>query len=261
MDARLLKDIFLADSLDQLWKSVETNVSQLGFRYFIYRGRFPHTHAGCKTLYFDNCPQGWGARYQEHNAEGGDHFLKARGTREVTPALWREMVPRAPALFAEARKFGLVTGCTHPVHGPDGQWSSMSFIKDQGGIDAEMEIRAELADCQLLAVYVHEAAAQIVMRQVNVAGRHFRRQQHTNGLNERERQVLQWAAAGKTMAGIADLLSISQRTVFFHMSNARRKLGAANTRHAIGKALSLGLIDVSGDPDAKGADRKSPFAG
>lgn len=260
MDARLLKDVFLADSLDQLWKSVETNVSRLGFRYFIYRGRFPRTHAACHNIYFDNCPDGWGARYQ-HNADGGDSFLNVRGTCDVTPALWREMVSRAPALFAEARKFGLVTGCTHPVHGPNGQWSSLSFIKDQGGVDAEMEIRAELADCQLLAVYVHEAAAQIVMRGVNAATSHVRRTQQTSSLNERERQVLHWAAAGKTMAGIADRLSISQRTVFFHMSNARRKLGAANTRHAISKALSLGLIDMSGDPDASDVDRESPFAG
>jgi DNA-binding CsgD family transcriptional regulator len=56
--------------------------------------------------------------------------------------------------------------------------------------------------------------------------------------------VLTWAAAGKTMVGIADILSISQRTVFFHLSNARRKLGAANSRHAICKALALGLIEV-----------------
>jgi DNA-binding NarL/FixJ family response regulator len=39
-------------------------------------------------------------------------------------------------------------------------------------------------------------------------------------------------------------MPISRRTVIFHLSNARRKLGAANSRHAITRAISLGLIDA-----------------
>ena len=34
-------------------------------------------------------------------------------------------------------------------------------------------------------------------------------------------------------------LQISDRTVVFHLSNLRRKLGAANSRHAVSKAYSL----------------------
>jgi len=61
--------------------------------------------------------------------------------------------------------------------------------------------------------------------------------------------VLTWAAAGKTTSEIAAIMPISERTVVFHLSNARRKLGATNSRHAISKALSLGLIDPA-DPAA-----------
>lgn len=261
MEARRFKDVFLADSLDQLRDSVEVTIRQLGFRYFIYRGHFPHAPAGHNDIYFDNCPNGWGSCYREHAAEGGDGFLNLRDAHDVTPALWRELVSHAPALFADARKFGLVTGCTHPVHGPGGQWSSLSFAKDEDGADAEMAIRAELADCQLLAVYVHEAAAHIVVRKIDAAAPDCRPCPQVERLNPREREVLRWAAAGKTMTGIAELLSISQRTVFFHMSNARRKLGAANSRHAISKALSLGLIEVGEDADAsERTNRKPPFA-
>ncbi len=56
--------------------------------------------------------------------------------------------------------------------------------------------------------------------------------------------MLTWVAAGKTTSEIAAIMPICERTVIFHLSNARRKLGATNSRHAISKALSLGLIDA-----------------
>lgn len=239
MDPRLLNEIYGASSLSELQKSVEANVRQLGFRYFIYHGRFPRADIGAGDVYFDNCPDGWGARYGER----GGGFLGLRGPHDVTPALWQELALQEPTLFADARRFGLVTGSIHPVHGPDGQKSSLSFIKDKGGVQAEQEVEAALAYCHLIASYVHEAAARIVgcPRGDAISPSAHRR---SGGLNERECQVLAWAADGKTMVGIADILSISQRTVLFHLANARRKLGAANSRHAISKALALGLIEV-----------------
>lgn len=244
MEPRRLKGIFLAHSFQDLRKAVEANLRQMGFRYFMYHGRFPHTRAGDNDIYFDNCPESWGAYYRARNADGNGALLDLLGAQEVSPLMWRQLALRVPALFAEARKFGLVTGSTHPVHGPGGQWSSMSFITDRGGTHAEMKIRAELAHCQLIAGYVHDAVVRIVTQRLDttiplLAPRPARRR-----LNERECQVLMWAAAGKTTAGIADMLSISERTVVFHLSNARRKLGAANSRHAISKAIALGLIQV-----------------
>ena len=61
-------------------------------------------------------------------------------------------------------------------------------------------------------------------------------------LNSREREILGLAAAGHTNSGIAGMLAISDRTVVFHLRNAREKLGAANCVHAVSKALALGLI-------------------
>jgi DNA-binding CsgD family transcriptional regulator len=51
-----------------------------------------------------------------------------------------------------------------------------------------------------------------------------------------------WAAVGRTTSEIAEILPISERTVIFHLANARQKLGAANSRQAISKAVSLGII-------------------
>jgi LuxR family transcriptional activator of bioluminescence operon len=243
MGARWLKGILISNSFAHLRQAVEANVARFGFRYFMYHGCFPHTRAGSNDIYFDNCPEGWSAFYRERCAGVADPILHLRGARQVTPALWWQIAPKAPDFFVKAREFGLVTGSTHPVHGPGGQWSSMSFIKDRGGIRAETEVQAALARCQLLAGYVHDSAARIIEQRLNVAIPLSQPRPETGGeLNERECQVLTWAAAGKTTSEIAAILPISERTVIFHLSNARRKLGASNSRHAISKALSLGLI-------------------
>jgi DNA-binding CsgD family transcriptional regulator len=62
-------------------------------------------------------------------------------------------------------------------------------------------------------------------------------------LTEREKECLLWAAEGKTGWEIANIVSISERTVTFHLQNASQKLGVVNRRQAISRALSMGLIE------------------
>jgi LuxR family transcriptional activator of bioluminescence operon len=243
MGARSLKGILMSNSFAHLRNAVEANVARSGFRYFMYHGCFPHTRAGNNDIHFDNCPEGWSAFCRERSASVADPLLHLRGARQVTPTLWRQVASQAPEFFGKAREFGLVTGSIHSVHGPGGQWSSMNFIKDRGGIRAETEIHAALARCQLLTGYVHDSAARIIEQRLHAIPLSQPHPETGADLNERECQVLTWAAAGKTTSEIAAILQISERTVIFHLSNARRKLGASNSRHAISKALSLGLID------------------
>jgi DNA-binding CsgD family transcriptional regulator len=245
MGARWLRSILVSTSFAQLRAAVEANVARFGFRYFIYHGCFPHTRAGNNDIYFDNCPEGWNAFYRDRGFHAADQLLQLRGPRHVTPTLWCQIAPRAPTFFDKAREFGLVTGSTHPVHGPGGEWSSISFVKDRGGVRAESEIQASLARCQLLAGYVHDCVARIVDQRLGAVIPHDQPRPEKSDLNERECQVLTWVAAGKTTSEIAAIMPISERTVIFHLSNARRKLGATNSRHAISKALSLGLIDAA----------------
>ncbi len=65
----------------------------------------------------------------------------------------------------------------------------------------------------------------------------------TIGLNEREVEVLTWAARGKTSAEIAKILDLTKRTVDFHIDNARTKLGAATRTEAVLKAATGRLIE------------------
>ncbi len=62
-------------------------------------------------------------------------------------------------------------------------------------------------------------------------------------LTPRELEVLAWVAQGHPNKEIAERLSISQRTVKFHVSSIMGKLGAANRTEAVALAVQHGLIE------------------
>lgn len=61
-------------------------------------------------------------------------------------------------------------------------------------------------------------------------------------LTEREVEALTWSARGKSSTDMAVLMSVSERTVNFHIDNAIRKLNVATRIQAAVKAALLGLI-------------------
>lgn len=62
-------------------------------------------------------------------------------------------------------------------------------------------------------------------------------------LTDREREVLAWAARGKTVQDTADILCISTDTVETHIRACIRKLEATNKTHAVARAIFLRLIE------------------
>lgn len=62
-------------------------------------------------------------------------------------------------------------------------------------------------------------------------------------LTLREVEVLKWTADGKSSNEIADLLSISENTVNFHIKNSVAKLRTANRTAAVVRAAMLGLLN------------------
>ena len=63
-----------------------------------------------------------------------------------------------------------------------------------------------------------------------------------HSLTPREREVLWWAAQGKSAWEIGEILHISKRTVDEHIQTATRKLGAVNRTQAVATALRERLI-------------------
>ncbi|VAW79001.1 hypothetical protein MNBD_GAMMA14-265 [hydrothermal vent metagenome] len=62
------------------------------------------------------------------------------------------------------------------------------------------------------------------------------------GFTVREKETLKWAYQGKTAWEIGVILSISERTVKFHLKNIYRKLNVTNRPQAIAKAIRYGVV-------------------
>lgn len=62
------------------------------------------------------------------------------------------------------------------------------------------------------------------------------------GLTLREKQVLQWIGGGKTSWEVGRILSMSERTVKFHLQNIYAKLKVANRAQAVIAASRMRLI-------------------
>jgi DNA-binding CsgD family transcriptional regulator len=236
-----LTSILASRSGEDLEQAALGAARKFGFRYFLFCGSFSPRPA--REVRFGNFPAGW----HRHCADRGKDLLpgplRRLALEEVTPLLWSGLTPQHPRAFAHAKRHGLATGVSCPVRGPRGQWSLATFALPRSGPSAERRILSVLPECQLVACAIHYASARLTRRVLDRALPLRRLGRAANGLlSERESQCLIQSARGKTTSEIAAALQISERTVAFHLSNVRRKLDAANSRHAVTKALSLKLI-------------------
>jgi DNA-binding CsgD family transcriptional regulator len=137
--------------------------------------------------------------------------------------------------FGEAAEFGVGrNGLTIPVRGPRGDRSIFAVTSNETTVDWEKTKRALMRDLVLVAQYVHQQA----MTEAGV----YKPLDTEIKLAPREAECLRWAAAGKTVQDIATILSISERVTRGYLDTARHKLNALNVAHAVGRAVSLGLI-------------------
>ena len=61
-------------------------------------------------------------------------------------------------------------------------------------------------------------------------------------LTQREKEVFKWIMEGKTQWEISKILSVSERTIRFHVSNVNQKLAANNSAHSLAILLQQEIL-------------------
>lgn len=138
-------------------------------------------------------------------------------------------------LWEEQAAYGYKTGVSVAMHTGSGVHFYLGLDRSRKLPANDLACARLLADIHLLATYAQETAIKIFEPNSSMVVPAVR-------LSAREREVLNWVKDGKSAWVIGEILGISEHTVEFHCTNARRKMGAATTPAAILKALHLGIL-------------------
>ncbi len=134
------------------------------------------------------------------------------------------------AYFAVMEEAGLIHGFGVPLFGPRGRDAYASFDFGYPVADVPNE---RLGTVRAVSQAAHQRVCILLDANSNVPE-----------LSDREREVLQWVARGKSTTSIAAILDISADTVKTYTKRIYAKLGASDRVGAIVTALKLGLIRV-----------------
>lgn len=125
-------------------------------------------------------------------------------------------------------------GWLYSIEGGGGLSATVRLICRGHGLPESQILKAEILLIGLAHV-LHNGMCQQVIDTIRLK---------TNAqLTAREIAALKWTADGKTASDISKILSISRRTVEYHISSAMTKLGTPTRSSAVVKAHALGLLN------------------
>ncbi len=150
------------------------------------------------------------------------------------PGLERD--EEANRLYAEARLYGFTGELFVPDQSPEGlrDFATINVLTSLPNRSLKKWIKNEGAKLRLAGVSV---AARI--RELRVSDTTPQLE-----LSPREVEVLRLLSRGLRVARIAESMELSNKTVEFHISNARRRLNAKTRDQAMAIALSRGLLHM-----------------
>lgn len=184
-----------------------------------------------EVLLASKLPSEWLQLYELKNYAQHDPS-QLYGKRVVTPYEWKDAPfdsnhqPITWEVVCRARDFGIGNGFVVPIPGSAGNIGN--FWMSGYNLQLSAPLKPLL---HMMALYVFAHVQRL-------DGTHKQNLHLTN----RERDILVWLAAGKSVVDIGEVLNISDRTVEWHVANTITKLGARTRTNAVAIALRDGLI-------------------
>jgi DNA-binding CsgD family transcriptional regulator len=195
---------------------------------------------GCRAdegIVLNTRPQAFIERYVEKNYVVRDPLiLELRKT--VNPFSWtdvrerRDLTKSEKRILDEPKEFGACDGLIIPIVSQSGSISVFSPCGQQPNLSPRARAAVEI-----IGVYSHHALTRVL------APKQREDSVHTP-LTPRELEILRRCKDGKSRPEIGEILSISKKTVEFHLRGIMDKLGASNQLSAVVIALQRGLIEL-----------------
>lgn len=208
-----------------------------GFEQTLY-GVVPNKNMPLENAFLrSNYSASWRTTYDNEKLHYVDptvsHCLKSS-----IPLIWQPQtfqLPNQQQLYEEACSYGIRSGITFPIHGPNNEFGVISFVSDALSDKRFIrELDHSMSELALIRDYLFESSLKFFRTPERI-----KEEAH---LTKRELECLKWATEGKSSWEISRILGCSEATVNFHISNIRFKFKVNTRQQAIVKAISLGLI-------------------
>ena len=249
-----LADISGAESQEELEGKLQRFSQNLGFASFCFvDGSTTHS----LRPYHIDTDKAWSEEYMLQGFVDVDPVLgKAR--RINIPFTWgsvdlpksrSKVRPGAIRTMEAAMDHGFSEGLVVPFHYVDdlGRMHSMlcSFFWRDPPENFQKVIQSTSPQLHLYLLYWMQRSVALREAAANPANIvEFDGIRQRTYLTDRERDVLSWAARGKTVKETAQILGLYHQTVQEHVRSACNRLGAGNKTQAVAKAISLCAIDI-----------------
>ncbi|ESZ08452.1 helix-turn-helix transcriptional regulator [Mesorhizobium sp. L48C026A00] len=203
-------------------------VRKFGFEHLILSGVPVGNEALEPLVELNGWPKPWFARYSSQTYAGVDAVCRhcAESTR---PFFWSDVPerlrnsPNSKRVAKEAADFGLVNGYVIPANSRVHWQTVVSLASPLQHLDLSKRELAAITLMSTVAVSSVEAIRSPPEKE--------------RLLSRREKEVLLWAARGRTAEEIANILSVSVTTVRKHLQNARQTFAVSTTMGAVAVAL------------------------
>lgn len=228
------------ENMDALEKVASQYITEIGFKKLTYHLVKVDGYGDPLLAFVSDYPKEWIERYVEKGYVHRD-LVHTQSRQSVVPFAWRSlysdaMKKHSATVFNEASDFGIADGFSVPIHGP-GSFAVFSVVPEGSKNERAASLRLGREALTTLALHLHERARSLLETQIQKIT-------DTNPiLTPRERECLQWVAAGKVSSQIAAILGIAEDTVNIHIRAAMHKLNAQTRAHAAVKAVVLGIIE------------------
>ncbi len=180
-------------------------------------------------------PAGWTELYTKLNLVQNDPVV-AHCFRSIAPFEWDEAPynastnPGAQEVMERATDFGMNQGYCVPIHSSEGFQAVVTVAGER--VELGGQVKRAL---HLMALYAHGKAVELCQPKMLPRERL---------LTKREREVLQWTAAGKSSWEISQILGISESTATAHIKAAAAKFDTPNRVATVVVALRRGEITL-----------------
>jgi DNA-binding CsgD family transcriptional regulator len=217
-------------------------LKRLGYDRYCYSLITAHPSLGLDAGHglAENYPDDWMSHYKANRYEKIDPIPRSCYTTS-RPFTWesvvqtRKLKPEEKKVMNEARDARLLDGLAIPICGHNGELAGVGMASSAGGVRMDANL---LSKIRALSYQFHLTYTELMRKKDRGAPSDFGQVR----LTEREKEILLWAAEGKSDAVIAEIIGISHATIRFHMNNIFRKLQANERTFATVKAIRLGLI-------------------